>query len=707
MMGLSEPTAEQEGNYVQPNKVSPLSMFSQPLQYLVPIFQRGYVWSIERQVQPLWGDIADRAREVAKYQALYEKARQEGSTNMVKPPRKHFLGTVIITDYRAGAPGEPHTTEVIDGQQRMTTTQLLALAFRAAVGNVDDPFLRQCVDIYTRNAAAYRQAHHHFKVWPTNAGRSEMAFLSEASTAESVCSQYPIITIGGGKSKKRLPRPLLVEAYLYFYGVISMYLRGRDFDEVSPPIDELEAAFQEVVADAGLPSEVTWADRWVHGIRHDTQPKLPFLDEPILVERIPLLLTTLTEYIQLIELRLGNEDDAQVIFETLNDRGEKLTPADLVRNFVFLEATRTNSSADKLYEAHWRDFDETPAEKGAVSKSKLFWKVEERQGRLTNTRLDTLLYHYVSMRTMDDLKLDHVFEAFKQWWAVGNKNVSTELARLRASAELFRNLVLPDRSTRLGRFAHNLRVLDSSTMTPVVLFLGERLGTSSNEFLDCLQVLESYVVRRAICGLTTKAYNRVFPGLLKSLSSIEQPSARALSDHLNSLSGGETQNWPTDEQFGKAWLTDSTYRVLRPAKTKMVLEALELGLRNNFHHEIYVLPTAPLHVEHVLPVAWNEHWPILSDDAAAPIARDVLLHNIGNLTLLTEKLNPSLSNKSFAVKRPETTKSLLALNAYFQGAHWDADGWDENSIRKRAAALLETAKVIWPHRRPAQVETAS
>lgn len=683
---------------MQPNKMSPLTMFSQPLQYLVPIFQRGYVWTIERQIQPLWGDIADRAHELARYQVLFEQARLQGSAHMIRPPRKHFLGTVIITDHRAAPPGEPQTTEVIDGQQRMTTTQLLALAFRDAVASVEDVYLRECVDVFTRNAANYRHPHHYLKVWPTNAGRAEMSLLAEARSKPKVCEKYPIATIGKGKSKKRVPRPLLVEAYLYFYGVISMYLRGKDFDEISPPEDDLEALTQEAKAEAGLPSEVTWADRWVHGIRHETDPMVPFHELPIQPERISLLLSTLTDYLQLIELRLGPEDDAQVIFETLNDRGEKLTPADLVRNFVFLEATRAQAAADKLYEDHWRDFDEAPAERGAISKSKLFWKVEERQGRLTNTRLDTLLYHYVSMRTMEDMKLDHVFECFKQWWSGSHRDVSDELARLKTSAALFRSLVLPDRTTRLGRFAHNMRVLDSSTMTPVVLFLGERLGTASSEFLDCLQVLESYLVRRAICGLTTKAYNRVFPALLKKLSNLAHPSAQVIAQHLTGLSGGVTQNWPTDEEFETAWLNGNTYKALRPAKTKMILEALELGTRNTIHHESQVLPSAALHVEHVLPIAWQEHWPHPADDVATA-ARGHLLHNIGNLTLLTEKLNPSLSNKAFAVKRPEITKSLLALNAYFQNKNLtDPDAiWDEVAIRDRSKALFKVAARIWPH----------
>lgn len=684
---------------MQPNKVSPLALFSQPLQYLVPIFQRGYVWTIERQIQLLWSDIAERAKELAKYQDLLEQARQNGSVHMVKQPRKHFLGTVIITDHQPAPPGEPITTEVIDGQQRMTTTQLLALAFRDAVANVEDMYLKQCVDVYTHNAAAYRHKHYHYKVWPTNAGRLEMIALVEARSVQMVCEQYPIVTIGGGKSKKRIPRPLLVEAYLYFYGVISMFLRGKDFDEVVlGEEDSAEDPLKELLKDIGLDTEETWGTKWVHGIRHETQPILPFEELPIVTERIPLLLSTLTDYLQLIELRLSAEDDAQVIFESLNARGEKLTPADLVRNFVFLEATRLNAPAETLYKTHWQDFDEAPAEKGAISKSKLFWKVEERQGRLTNTRLDTLLYHYVSMRTMEDIKLDHVFESFKQWWSGGKRDVDVELDRLKKAAALFHALILPNRTTRLGRFAHNMRVLDSSTMTPVVLFLGERLGTESDEFLASLQVLESYVVRRAVCGLTAKAYNRVFPGLVKKLSGMEKPTSAAVAQHLIGLAGGSTQNWPDDVEFGKAWLTGSTYKVLRSAKTKMLLEALELGARNTIHHETQALSTVPLHVEHVLPVAWQEHWPSPGDENAI-IIRDQLLHNVGNLTLLTERLNPALSNNGFDVKRPEITKSLLALNAYFQDVRWAApsSAWDEGEIRKRADALFKVAVRVWPY----------
>lgn len=100
----------------------------------------------------------------------------------------------------------------------------------------------------------------------------------------------------------------------------------------------------------------------------------------------------------------------------------------------------------------------------------------------------------------------------------------------------------------------------------------------------------------------------------------------------------------------------------------------------------------------MLPVAWEEHWPSPGGDDAV-MMRNHLLHNIGNLTLLTAKLNPSLSNSAFSVKRPEITKSLLALNAHFQAPAFSAPGavWNEKCIQARAQILFAVATKIWPY----------
>jgi hypothetical protein len=83
--------------------------------------------------------------------------------------------------------------------------------------------------------------------------------------------------------------------------------------------------------------------------------------------------------------------------------------------------------------------------------------------------------------------------------------------------------------------------------------------------------------------------------------------------------------------------------------------------------------------------------------------RNHLLHNIGNLTLLTAKLNPSLSNSAFSVKRPEITKSLLALNAHFQLPVFSSTdvAWSEGGIQARSQALFAVAMKIWPFGAPA------
>lgn len=687
------------------SQVSPLKMFSQPLQYLVPIFQRGYVWSIDKkQITTLWSDIADRAEQVGRYHDLIEQAKKNGSAHMVSKPRRHFLGTVIVTEHQSGESGAPYTSEVIDGQQRLTTTQLLALAFRHAVAGSEDPFERRRLDVYTHNGESYRRRHHSFKLWPTNAGHKEMESIAGASDFEQVCEQYPVKIIGKGRAKKLIQRPLMVEAYLYFYGVISIFLRGQD---PCAKLDDEDDVFAELSELVGIETEDTLATRWVNSIRTENAPTPPFADLPIQSTRIQLLLTTLLDYLQLVELKLGPEDDAQIIFQSLNGLGESLTPADLVRNFVFMEAARSSADTISLYESHWKDFDEAPPEKGAPSKSTLFWKIDERQGRLTNTRLDTLLYHYVSMRTMDEVKLDHVFDSFKMWWGNGTRDVDAELGRLKNAANVFRALVVPDRTTRFGRFAHNMRVLDTSTLTPVVLFLAERHDAESVEFLDCLGVLESYVVRRAICKLTQAAYNRIFPAVLKSLAGTAASSAETIRQHLASLTGA-TQRWPDDDEFGQAWMSGSTYKTLKTARTRMVLESVELGLRNKFHHETDQLATVPLHVEHVLPVAWREHWSSPGDENAE-LVRDQRLHNIGNLTLLTESLNPALSNSAFTTKRPEITKSLLALNSYFQGTPWmlPTAVWDEAAIQGRADVLFQVARVIWSSPRAGRAVAAT
>ncbi len=112
---------------MQPGKTSVIELFNSSRQYLIPVFQRGYVWTLEKQVAPLWADLKDRA---LAFISQVKQAEQVGIAPL-KPLQKHFLGSVVLTPISAPF-GRVTTLEVIDGQQRTTTLHLLLLAFRHA-----------------------------------------------------------------------------------------------------------------------------------------------------------------------------------------------------------------------------------------------------------------------------------------------------------------------------------------------------------------------------------------------------------------------------------------------------------------------------------------------------------------------------------------------------------------------------------------------
>jgi hypothetical protein len=124
--------------------------------------------------------------------------------------------------------------------------------------------------------------------------------------------------------------------------------------------------------------------------------------------------------------------------------------------------------------------------------------------------------------------------------------------------------------------------------------------------------------------------------------------------------------------------------------------------------EVQPLPSG-LTIEHVMPQAWRNNWPLTAEDTTDAMTgerdpikeqksqqrRDRLVNTLGNLTLITGSLNPSLSNSSWASKRPELLKfSKLNLTQYFHGQ--GAEDWNEAAIERRTAYLFDQLARIWP-----------
>ena len=620
---------------METNAVAVLQLFETKMQIEVPLFQRQYVWNRERQWEPLWGDISHKFAE-------YLEGRRDAPL--------HFLGALVLDEKRTPTTHVPRR-QVIDGQQRLTTLQIFLAALRdfSREQSCED-IAEECAGLlFNRGMMANREVDK-FKVQPTQADRKQFRDVIEAGSRTQVENRHP--QVRRKYARKIAPRPRMVEAYLFFHDQLTEFFLGTDGE---PPL----------AADRSL------------SLR---------LDE---------CFQALKNALQVIVIDLGSDDDAQVIFETLNARGEPLLPADLLRNFIFLRAARLSEQQEDLYEEYWRPFDDD------------FWRVPTRQGRLRRPRSDLFLQHFLASREGRDIPIGHLFVEYRHW--INKKSpfatVREELATLARQRDDFRRIITPHRDDPLFTTSQFLHAFDVSTAFPLLLAMLDA-GVSRDEVVAICRVIESYLIRRAVLGLTTKNYNRLFLQVTRGLQGSEF-TAGALAEQLGSASGGTA--WPSDETFQEAWMTQHVYHVMNSPRLVHVLKRLSDSFLDNKSEKVTV--EGQLTVEHLLPQSWIDHWPFpdgsrgMTDEelssasgddprAAATRKRNQALHTIGNLTILSPGANPWVSNAAWEDKRPKILlKSLLPINP---GSLYDAETWDECAIERRGEDLFKRALAIWP-----------
>jgi len=234
-----------------------------------------------------------------------------------------------------------------------------------------------------------------------------------------------------------------------------------------------------------------------------------------------------------------------------------------------------------------------------------------------------------------------------------------------------------------------------TTVYPVAM----QIGADSVDLITrktVLRLLYSYLVRRALCGLTTKNLNNVFYGLADQFRQ-NGVSLETFKSYFIGRDGGSIR-FPNDTEVGTSILTNNAYEISPQPRLVDILWELEAASRSNLA-EIHERPPG-LWVEHVMPQTWTEAWSFVSGEYAAPGGvnlqsqeRAALINSLGNLTLVTSALNISVGNKSFDQKKEKFAKHTgLFLNKWFQ----DHERWTEIEIRKRGEHLATLATIVWP-----------
>ena len=427
------------------------------------------------------------------------------------------------------------------------------------------------------------------------------------------------------------------------------------------------------------------AARWLDG----------FPDEPEARDRAADALDTAVRVkLEIVVIDLGASDDPHVIFETLNARGTPLLQSDMVKNKVLHDAN--NSLRDDDGEASTAEKRLWPFDQDD------WWAHEIGRGLQRRPRIDVYLNHWLTLRNRRVMKPYDEFRAFETY-AQKRKHAGDtihDVARDLGELGIIYREVEEVRREEIKRFLERRNVMNVGVVTPLLLWLLSA-GLTSARLANCLKALESFLVRRVVCGYSARSYGDIFVELLARLASGDSGDSADNADRIlvSYLSEQTAQAalWPGDAELRERFMTAPLYLYLTRGRLRMVLAGIEEELRTN-KAESGEVP-GDLHIEHVMPQAWQENYPLPDQRGGNENAaddRNRAIHTIGNLTLVNGRLNSSLSNADWDNKRATLADhSVLYLNKAL--VNEGPDVWDETEIRRRAEWLHERAVNIWPH----------
>jgi len=613
-------------------------------RFMVPLYQRQYQWH-DAQLIPFWEDVEAKALEVLEGTGRFQ----------------HYMGALILSPI--GESGQISITprvQVVDGQQRLTTFQLFLAALREVARKHECDDVVKNVGDYLFNKLKSKDADKvaRFKLMPTPSDKKIFHDIIEGHY-DTIRTRYARFYWGGRVPKNTPLRAL--RAYEEFYCRINHFTQFGS-TESGMETDEEEDTAPTI------------------GDETDT--------EEAIQDRLEAMLTALLERMKLVVIILGDDDDAQVIFETLNSKGEPLLVMDLVRNNIFQRAEKESVDLEELYQDLWEPFNDA------------WWQERAPFARPYKPRIDHFLSHVLAAETGQKISIRELYAEYRAFAAPKGTprfdKVEQELQLLEKYAAIYQTLEgHRDEDGDLHWLGRKLAAWEVTTAYPVAMQV-HAAAIDATEKRQLYRLVYSYIVRRSLSGLTPKNLNRVFQGLSQVFLG-RGPSVTVLHAYFARRDGDSTR-FPDDREFRQGLLSEPAYLLARGTRIRDVLWELELASRTQFAEKTPM--PGRLWTEHVLPVAWTDAWPFeeggyvefWSDDPQAQNRKRVL-QTLGNLTLLTDSLNISSGNRGFREKRDKMKEHTgLFLNKWFL----DKDSWSESSIQERGESLAKKALTIWP-----------
>ena len=579
----------------------------------------------------------DAEKESSPIHLFWETVAEQTDARLKgRQPPQHYLGAVLV-DYKPDRHATDGMTryDVVDGQQRLTTIQIAMLALTRVADE------HGCGDEIKKSLEKYIFANKEnnpplTRLTPTNFDNKQ--FQAVLFDAYDVIGDFGVKNV----SRENASKSKIVSAFEFFKGEQNSLVNKR-------PQNEAKRAIHEIMA-------------------------------------------TLTQGFDLVRIVLDEDDDAQRVFESLNNSAEPLTTFDLIRNNVFYRASSIREGMDEELFAKeaWQQL-EKPYWEGKADNRKVNWA----------THIEAYVARMLVAQMKKEVRFSRndIFRAYKEFSRNFEKSssIGDEIESLARYADIYRyldsameqNPVAPN--TDFGIFRYD--VWNKRDFYPV-LFCIVGGGASMEEKQRMLRLLESYVIRRSVCGLSSGNYNKHAVTICAELG--DDPSYEALAKVLKDATK-DTVVFPGKERVKLACVSEKFYGSVFQ---QYIFEKIEKSM-HDVRVERLIVDQGELTIDHILPQGWeaNPEWNqiVLGDDSghddAAELTVNSYLHTIGNLTMMSGKNNTVKSNQPFA-----EVKGLLAASELKLNRELAEEGvWNVEKIAARSRKLAEKICEIWPY----------
>ena len=366
---------------------------------------------------------------------------------------------------------------------------------------------------------------------------------------------------------------------------------------------------------------------------------------------------------------LSDQDNAQQIFESINSTGAPLTSADMIRNYILMNDT--SEVQERNYRMYWQPLEQMMPD---------------------SHKLEEFFRYYLASRTYELLNRRDVYEGFKDFWNALEADKETKLREINRFCRYYNAIVNgPAEEPELEAVLKNFRRNETRVPAPFLMgmfSLHDEGKLDLKTLMDLIRLLDTYLMRRSLCGMDSGSLSRYFPQLLRSVLNSWQKTHQNLMEitrvFLVNNNRGKALAMPTDSQLRSCLREVNAYSLMciRP-----VLERIE-------HYEATAeVDTSALNIEHIMPqhpdAWWKQHSGARDEEEYAFYA-----NLIGNLTLCAEYDNTRMGNQDFAFKKSVLSKTLhIRMNTELL----KKDTWTVRDILQRCDEMADQIIAIYPY----------